>query len=264
MPYIQADGVRLHYLDEGSGPPLVWLPGGNDHAGLMLHAHRRVTERYRLICVDPRGQGRSDAPTGPHDYEPPAHVADLLAVLDALGLERPLLGGHSRGGRTVMEFALRYPERATAVIAAAGPHLGITPDRERRFRHHQRVLREHGIEAFIERLAGAPRHPERRDEYQQLIRAAGVQSLIAQYDALLQLGPITERLRALQLQALFLCSDRDSLLPHSRVAAAAAPRGELVIVPGAGHAIFAGAPEGYVGPLERFLADVSAWQGEPV
>jgi pimeloyl-ACP methyl ester carboxylesterase len=78
MPYVNGDGPRIHYLEEGSGPPLVWLPGGNDHAGLMLHAHRRLAARFRLICMDPRGQGRSDAPIDTYAYDPPGYVADVL------------------------------------------------------------------------------------------------------------------------------------------------------------------------------------------
>jgi pimeloyl-ACP methyl ester carboxylesterase len=254
MPYIHANGLRIHYLDAGSGPPLVWLPGGNDHAGLMLHAHRRLTDHYRLICMDPRGQGRSDAPTEISAYDPPGYVADLLGLLDALGLERPLLGGHSRGGRTVMEFALRYPGRTRAAVAASSPHLGITPVREERFHNYQRVLREGGIDEFLPLLRGAPRHPERRAEYEAYIRTAGADALAAQYGALLRLQPLPERLRGLAAPALFLCGDEDDLLPHSEAAAAAAPHGRLVIVPGAGHAIFAGYPSAYFEPLEAFLA----------
>jgi pimeloyl-ACP methyl ester carboxylesterase len=257
VPYLHVNGLRLHYLEEGSGPPLVWLPGGNDHAGLMLHAHRRLAAHHRLICVDPRGQGRSDAPTGTRDYDPPCYVADLLGVLDALGLERPLLGGHSRGGRTVMEFSTRYPERARAAVAASSPHLGITPEREVRFDGYQKALREDGVDGFLPLLSGAPRHPERRAEYEAHIRAAGPDALIAQYDALRRLGPLTERLRDLKVPALFLCGDRDPLLSHSRAAAEAAPGGRLVMVEGAGHNIFAGAPEGYFAPLEAFLAEHS-------
>lgn len=258
MPYLHANGLRLHYLEEGNGAPLVWLPGGNDHAGLMLHAHRRLAARCRLICIDPRGQGRSQAPTGPHDYDPPTYVADLLAMLDALALERVLVGGHSRGGRTAMELALRYPERVAAAVAASSPHLGITPDRDRRFGKYQRALRADGVDGFLPLLSGAPRHPGRRAEYERHIRAAGADALIAQYDALRRLPPLIERLRALAVPALFLCGERDPLLPHSRAAAAAAPQGRLVIVPDAGHAIFAGSPETYFTALEAFVAEHAA------
>jgi pimeloyl-ACP methyl ester carboxylesterase len=255
VPFIHANGLRIHYIEEGSGPPLVWLPGGNDHAGLMVHAHRRLTDRYRLICMDPRGQGRSDAPANPAAYEPSGYVADLLAVLDALGLERPALGGHSRGGRTVMEFALRYPERTRATVAASSPHLGITPQRTERFHNYQRVLREEGVEAFLPLLRGAPRHPGRLAEYEAHIRAAGAAALIAQYEALLRLPSLTERLTGLAVPSLFLCGDQDDLLPHTEAAAAAAPGSRRPIVPGARPAIFAGGPEGYFAPLEAFLRE---------
>lgn len=253
MPYIRANGIRMHYLEGGSGPALVWLPGGNDHAGLMLHAHRRLTAHYRLICLDPRGQGRSDAPVGVDDYSPACYVADVLAVLDALGLERPVLGGHSRGGRTTMEFALRYPARVRAAIAASSPHLGITPDRAERFGGYQRALREQGVDGFLPLLTGAPRHPERRAEYESYIRAAGPDALAAQYNALLQLPPLTDRLGGLAVPALFLCGDQDWLLHHTRAAAMATPNSRVAIVPGAGHAIFAGGPEAYFSALEAFL-----------
>lgn len=258
MPYVEANGLRIHYLEEGSGPPLVWLPGGNDHAGLMLYAHRRLAQRFRLICMDPRGQGRSDAPDEHHAYDPTGYVADLLGLMDALGLERALLGGHSRGGRTVMELAVRYPQRVRAAAAAASPLLGVTPERDIRFRNYQRVLRDQGIEAFLPLLSGAPRHPERRAEYEQHIRGAGPRALHAQYAALRRLPSLTERLRALAVPALFLCGDRDNLLPHSEAAAAAAPCGRLVVIPGAPHAIFAGQPELYYHTLEAFYAAAPA------
>lgn len=255
MPYFTANGQTLHYLEAGAGPALVWLPGGNDHAGLMLHAHRRLTAHYRLICLDPRGQGRSTAPEDSTDYDPPGYVADLLALLDHLDVERPLLGGHSRGGRTVVEFALRHPHRTRAAVAASSPHMGVTPDREVRFTTYQRVLREQGVDAFLRLLHGAPRHPQRRAEYESYIRGVGPAALSAQYDALRRLQPLADRLQGLQTPALFLCGEHDTLLPHSRAAAAAAPHGRLVIVPDAGHAIFAGSPPAYFAPLESFLAE---------
>lgn len=258
MPYFESGGPRLHYLEAGEGPALVWLPGGNDHAGLMLHAHRQLLDSYRLICLDPRGQGRSGAPAESTAYDPPGYVADLLALLGHLGLERPLIGGHSRGGRTAVEFALRYPHRTRAVIAASSPLMGASPDRLERFEHYQRTLREHGVDAFLPLLHGAPRHPERRAEYEDYIRAAGAPALIAQYDALRRLAPLDERLRGLSVPALFLCGEHDYLLSHARDAAAATPRGQLVVVPGAGHAIFAGSPPGYFEPLIAFLNEHAA------
>lgn len=254
MPFIDLPSIRLHYLEEGVGPPLVWLPGGNDCAELMLHAHRRLTQHRRLICIDPRGQGRSDGPTTPEEYAPSAYVSDLLGALDALGLDQVALGGHSRGGRTSVEFALTYPSRVTGVIAAASPLLGFGGERGPRLRGYQQVLAEQGIDAFLEAVGTGPRHPERHAVWRAAAHHAGPKALIAQYEALTRLPPLTERLRGLTVPALIMSGDGDHLLSHAHTAAAATPNAELFIVPSARHALFADNPDDYFTALTGFLA----------
>ena len=92
MPYASNEGVRIHYEVEGSGPPLFL------HVGFLgtLEDWRREDTRYvealrdayRLVLLDPRGQGRSDAPHDPSAYTLDQRVGDVLAVLDAEGIER--------------------------------------------------------------------------------------------------------------------------------------------------------------------------------
>ena len=253
MPFVHGPTLRLHYLEDGAGPPLVWLPGGNDCAALMLHAHRRLAARLRLICLDPRGQGESAAPTDADDYSPDGYASDVLALVDALGLERAIIGGHSRGGRTSVEFALRYPERVMGVIAAASPLLGSTTERESGFRRYQRVLAEEGIDAFLGLLRSAPRHPERHAMWRAAAHRAGPRALIAQYEALSRLSPLTERLSSLTVPGLFLTGDRDFLRGHAEQVAAAAPSVRLAVIANAGHALFADNPEDYFAALHGFL-----------
>jgi 3-oxoadipate enol-lactonase len=254
MSLVEIPGrLRIHYLEEGVGLPMVWLPGGNDCAALMLHAHRSLTQRVRLICVDPRGQGESDAPNTPADYAPEEHVADLLGLLDSLALDRVIIGGHSRGGRTSVEFALTHPDRVVAVIAAASPLLGSTPDREGGFRRYQNALAGEGIDAFLDLLGSGPRHPERRAIWRAAAHRAGPDALIAQYEALSRLLPITDRLASLSVPGLFLTGDRDFLRDHAHVAAAASPLVRCAEIAGAGHALFAGNPDDYFAALNEFL-----------
>ena len=256
MPVIQLPSIQLHYLEEGAGAPLLWLPGGNDSAALMLHSHRRLARRLRLICLDPRGQGESDAPRTAEEYAPEAHIGDLLGVLDALGLDRVVLGGHSRGGRTSIEFALVQPQRVIGVIAAASPLLGSTPQRSGGFHRYQRVLAEEGIDAFLAMLRSAPRHPERRAIWRAAAHRAGADALIAQYEALSRLGPLTARLQSLAVPALFLTGDRDFAREHMETAARASPLIRFHIVPHAGHALFADNPTDYFAAFNAFLDDV--------
>lgn len=254
MSLVEVPGrIRIHYLEEGVGPPMLWLPGGNDCAALMLHAHRPLAQRVRLICVDPRGQGESDAPNTPEAYAPAEHVTDLLGLLDSLALDRVIIGGHSRGGRTSVEFALTRPDRVVAVIAAASPLLGSTPDREGGFRRYQNALAGEGVDAFLALLRSGPRHPERRAIWRAAAHRAGPDALIAQYEALSRLQPLTDRLASLSVPGLFITGDRDFLRDHARVAAAASPLVRCAEIADAGHALFADNPDDYYAALNRFL-----------
>ena len=117
---IQTNGITLHYLDHpGDGPALVLLPGitanANAFDGLVAAG---LSPRFRVLALDLRGRGRTDAPPAGHDPDAPAanytmadHAADVLGVLDALGVEQAVLGGHSFGGMLTMHMASSYPER---------------------------------------------------------------------------------------------------------------------------------------------------------
>lgn len=117
---IQTNGITLHYLDHRGGePPIVLLPGITANArafdGLVAAG---LSPRFRVLALDLRGRGRTDAPPAGHDPAAPAanytmadHAADVIGLLDGLGIERAVLGGHSFGGMLTMYMAGRYPER---------------------------------------------------------------------------------------------------------------------------------------------------------
>ncbi|HEY7295984.1 MAG TPA: alpha/beta fold hydrolase [Dehalococcoidia bacterium] len=251
---IRARGGVLHYAEAGQGPDLVWLPGGNDFAELVLHAQRGLLERYHLIAIDPRGQGRSHAPAAPELYAGPHHVADLLDALDALGLQRPLLGGHSRGSRTVLEFAARYPDRARAVVAVCVPALGGTRGRDARYRGNAAALREQGLEAFLRNARTAPRNPERRRAWEERLRTIGVEALGAQYEALARRPFLAEAMEEFVTPALIVTGERDHLREDCEALVAAVPGLDLVVVPGAAHAPMTENPDAYYAAVQPFLA----------
>ena len=257
MPVIETNGISVHYLEQGDGPPVVWLPGGNDHAAMALYAHERLRDRYRLIAVDPRGQGGTTAFVTAASYAPSLLQADLLGVLDALGLERPVVGGHSRGGRAVLEFARSYPERTRAIVAVAPPALGAHEQRRAFYLRAAERLRREGVEPFIKWLPSAPRNPQRRSEWESYLRAAGSEALAAQYEALAELRPITADTAALTMPILLVCGEHDRMMADAEALAALLPRARLARIPGAGHAPFTEAKDAYFAALESFLADVT-------
>lgn len=118
-----SDGRSIAYGWVGSGPPLVMVPGWLSHVTrLWSHpdaasAQRRLSERHRFVWYDRCGSGlsESDEPTTTLDDD----VDELVAVLDALDIERTDLIGYSMGGPTSVAFAARHPERVRHLVLYA-------------------------------------------------------------------------------------------------------------------------------------------------
>jgi pimeloyl-ACP methyl ester carboxylesterase len=110
-----ADSVRLEVLDwGGSGRPLVFLAGGGDTAHAFDDFAPALVPTYHVYAITRRGFGASDATTPDTDSR---HLADdVVAVLDALHLDHPVLIGHSIGGAELSAVANQHPHRVAGVV----------------------------------------------------------------------------------------------------------------------------------------------------
>jgi pimeloyl-ACP methyl ester carboxylesterase len=123
--FVQTNNIRLHYVDHpGGDPTIILMPGisANAHAfdGLVQAG---LSPRFRLLAVDLRGRGLSDKPA--RGYSMAEHAADILGLLDALGIKKAVLGGHSFGALLTYYISARDPERVSQLIlidAAASLH----------------------------------------------------------------------------------------------------------------------------------------------
>jgi pimeloyl-ACP methyl ester carboxylesterase len=115
MQFICKNGVSLAYEDIGSGPSsMVFVHGwGCDHSVLAPQAEL-FSRSQRVVSVDLRGHGQSDAPH--QDYTIAIFADDLAWLCSALGLEKPIIVGHSMGGNIALELAARYPETPASVV----------------------------------------------------------------------------------------------------------------------------------------------------
>ena len=109
-------GLRMHYLDyPGALPAIVLLHGlsanANEFGGLLDEG---LAENHRVIAPDLRGRGRTGKPGS--GYSMSDHAEDIVALLDELGLEKVVMGGHSFGALLSIFLAAKYPERITRVI----------------------------------------------------------------------------------------------------------------------------------------------------
>src|SRR5947208_13610428 len=116
MPFCHANGLRFHYQQAGQGPDVALVHGltGDLSIWFLCKAMQTLGERYRVTAYDLRGHGYTDAP--PEGYTSADHAADLFGVMDALGIERTTVVGHSFGGVIAMHAAVLAPERMSAVV----------------------------------------------------------------------------------------------------------------------------------------------------
>ena len=114
MPWLDVAGTDLHYVDEGTGQPLVFLHGFTSCAEAWFQQFAFFRGSYRVIAYDSVNHGMSS--NSPRDAEEPDRVDELDAVLTALGIEHPVLLGNSMGGNTVLRWAARHPARARALV----------------------------------------------------------------------------------------------------------------------------------------------------
>lgn len=125
VPFVDNNGIRIHYQSIGSGPALLLvhatLGSGADWADLgYVDA---LKEARQLILPDLRGHGESDKPHDPAAYDPALRAADVLAVLDDLGIRNADFFGYSLGGWVGFELAKRAPDRFNSfVFGGAHPY----------------------------------------------------------------------------------------------------------------------------------------------
>ena len=112
--FIEANGQRIAITRFGQGPALLVLHGIGSRGTSWLPIADRLAQSYDVIAIDQRGHGASSHPA--QGYLIPDYAADLAGVLDQLGLEKPLIMGHSLGGMVTLEWARQHPDRAAALV----------------------------------------------------------------------------------------------------------------------------------------------------
>jgi pimeloyl-ACP methyl ester carboxylesterase len=113
--YVDHDGARIWYATYGSGSPVVMLHGGLGHSGNWgYQVPALISSGHRVVLIDSRGHGRSTRDSRPFTYE--LMASDVLAVMDALHLERAPVVGWSDGACTALILAMNAPARVAGVF----------------------------------------------------------------------------------------------------------------------------------------------------
>ena len=115
MNFLQCNGIRLAYVEQGQGTPaIVLLHGcGLDHSSLSAQM-RTLAEQHRVVSLDLRGHGFSVAPVARYDMETLAD--DVACVCAQLDIDTPVIVGHSMGGNVALSFSHRHPDLVSAIL----------------------------------------------------------------------------------------------------------------------------------------------------
>jgi pimeloyl-ACP methyl ester carboxylesterase len=252
---VNANGIDIACSEFGDGPPLVLLHGALVSSGpawagspvAYVDHMAALGKHFRVIAPDTRGSGATEHPGGPATFDVLAD--DVIALIEALGLERPLVAGFSEGAATATIVALRRPDVVRALVNHAGfdifdPHAMA----------HQSVRPIFG--GSPEATTADPDAAERA--FQSMPPMAAVfATMRADYDdaqgeghwrtylglffdrAVSPLGYSVEDFAAITAPTLILTGDRDMFCPVEAACAAyrTVATGELGILPNSGHEI---------------------------
>jgi pimeloyl-ACP methyl ester carboxylesterase len=231
MPYADNQGVRIHYRVEGNGPPLVLQHGFTQSAEDWYDRGyiAGLKTDYRLILVDSRGHGASDKPHDPAAYVLEKRAADVVAVLDALGLIKAHFWGYSMGAWIGFGMAQYAPGRVDRlVIGGPGP-------RARSLEGTRQVMRTgiaEGNDALIaamEKRWGFEASPKTRES----MRGADLQALLA---AAQDRPSLEHILPGMRMPCLLYAGEDDPLCAEAKAASQLIANARFFSMPSLTHA----------------------------
>jgi pimeloyl-ACP methyl ester carboxylesterase len=153
---VVANGIRFHLLEWGepSSPPLVLLHGGYMSAHHWDMASLALSERFHVFAIDQRGHGDSEWPRD-RDLTISSMIDDTAALIRVLGLEKPMIMGHSMGGRVAMPLLAEQDVASKLVLVDIGPEAGWA--RGENMRSNASAWEFESVDAYVESVrAGAP------------------------------------------------------------------------------------------------------------
>ena len=255
MPKISAaDGTRLYVEEIGSGTPVVFV---HEYAGDYRNFEpqlRYLCRQHRCVTYSQRGYPPSDVPSDPARYSQAIARDDVIAVMDALGIDKAHVVGHSMGAYTALHVGIKYPQRCLSVTAA-GCGWGSTPDPVKReamktlAAETGKMFADEGIAAAAAKYADAPmrqayKHKDPRG-WAEFARMLAEHSAEGHAHTMLNLQlkrptlwEMEAELKNFSVPLLVIVGDEDDLcLDGSVFLKRIAPTAALLVVPRAGHTI---------------------------
>lgn len=257
--WISAAGARFSFTSRGDGAAVLFVHGVTLDRR-MWEPQAALASRWRMLCVDLRGHGRS-SPPGDAPY---SNADDLAAILDAFGVGRAAVVGFGLGGCAAAQCAVAHPDRvaALALLGAELDGVDFGPDLAALFGSLGPMARDRGMSAAIDHWLGSPlferarRLPAVEVALQRMVRDFDGAPWLRPGPAPAPATPTLARLGDIRVPALVLVGEHDHPDFHriGRAYADGIAGAEFGVVRGAGHLLNMEAPVSVNERLEAFLA----------
>ena len=264
MPFVESNGIRIHYEQQGVGPDVLFIGGLSADLRCWEPQRAALAAHFRLTMFDNRGVGRSDAPDEP--YSTRLMAEDAAGLLDALRIERAHIIGTSMGGMIAQELAIAHPEKIDRLVLAcsrmkAGPARVAMGPVSRWLAEHEKELPRAQRALLTLPWMWSPAFV--RDEEKVVAMMAGIAAdpipiplhgYLRQNEATIA-HDTTGRLGAIRAPTLVLVGAEDILTPPSasQVLADNIPGAVLRVLPRGAHTFFLEYAEDVNAALLEFL-----------
>lgn len=255
-----SDGVTLHYFEAGSGPLLVFVTGWTMPAWIWEHQIRHFSSSFRVVALDPRGQGASEKPA--FGYHASRRALDIGELLHYLGGEPAIVVGWSLAVQEVLVLAQEQgTARLRAVVLVDHPlyidpelSAAIAGDRVRSLQ----VEPEKWIRGFVDEIFLTPRPEGYLEKVTQAALLTPVNAAALMMANLHFVGPTDLRpaFDALDRPALCVFSSLDWSVKEAEEIRKSRPHVPVEVIDETSHALFVDQPEAFNRVLEAFLGSL--------
>jgi pimeloyl-ACP methyl ester carboxylesterase len=270
--YVVANGIRIHYYRTGGNKPqVVFNHGAWDDGLCWTRVVKELEHEYDIILPDARGHGKSASGKG--DYSSSQRAKDLAELIEALKLDRPVVGGHSMGAHTSLHFAADYPALTRGVFledppiflpgepAASGEQAARMEAGRKQLRKHIRTVK------IMPKFIGIRMAHKASPAYPDIEIVPWVNSkkrvsfdFLNSINMRMDFSHSFDLIAQIQVPIILIIGDRDKNAIVSREAAQEAARInsrlQVVHLEGASHDIRRTRFDGYMPALQQFLIEM--------
>ena len=254
MPFVDANGERLHYTVEGTGPDVLLIHSMGTNAYMWRDQIGALKDRYRCVAFDCRGHGET---TYNQRFDVAGVAADHKAGLDALGIETCHVVGLAMGGPIAISFAAQWPEAVRSLVVADA-FVDMREVGGARIPEWAKSIRETPMDEFGRRYAESRLMPSAtaaaREDMSAAIAKVSPEAYIDTMKAIFEIE-FTEDLAKVRAPTLVIFGEEDEVTPrhHSEQIADGIPGAVLETIPDAGHIANIDQPEAFNRILSDFL-----------